>query len=114
MSGERCRTWVARFPGGFPDLPSRHAGVALLLPATEDSSYLVYNHTEPETWLICKDSGPSRILARPRLRPTRRDYRYPPIESGTVVVVVVIGDVRQSGHEKPDVSGFDPAPGRDR
>jgi hypothetical protein len=48
---------------------------------------------------------PSRILTRLRLRPTSRDHRYIAIESGTVVVVVVvIGNPRQTGHEKTDVS----------
>jgi hypothetical protein len=42
------------------------------------------------------------MLARPCLRLTSRDHRYIAIESGTVVVVV-IGNPRQTGHEKTDV-----------
>jgi len=50
---------------------------------------------------------PPKILARLCLGPTRRDHRYIAIESGTlIVIVVVIGNARQSGHGKPDVYGF--------
>jgi hypothetical protein len=48
----------------------------------------------------CKGRPATLFLARCCLRPRSRDHRYIAIESGTVVV---IGNPRQTGHEKTDV-----------